>query len=267
MRQQGCKWFLVYGVLLASACATVVSEKSRETARINYDMGIASLNKGDSREALRSLLIAVKADPNLVEAHNALGLVFHAIGKQEQALLHYQKAIELNPKFSESYNNLGILLLDMGRYDEAISAFNSALADVLYPTPYLAEGNMGWAYYKKGELAAALEHIGNAVASSPQFCRGYEWLTKIALEQHKPQDLVSNTQRFKKNCLDDPHIAAHLDPEYRREMAYYRSIGLLQLGHRDEARAVLLECVAVKSDTNNTGFAAKCQQSLKALPP
>jgi type IV pilus assembly protein PilF len=249
------------------ACATTVSEKNRDAARINYDVGVASLDHGDSRAALRALLTAIELDPTLPEAHNALGLVYHGMGKLDDALAQYEAAVRLNPKFSEAYNNLGALQLDMGHYDDAIASFKVALSDILYATPTLAEGNMGWAYYKKGDAPKALEHIGNAVAIDPHFCRGYEWLMRIALDQKRPAEVLAQGKRFQKHCLDNPQVAAQISPDYRNEIDYYLALGHLQKGDRVAAQAVLTRCAAGAGDDDpgERPYAAKCAASLRSI--
>lgn len=259
---------LILGCLYASiACATAVSEKNRAQARVHYDLGVTSLERGDMRGALRSLRTSVENDPELPEAHNALGLVYHSMNKLPEALQHYEIALRLNPKFSEASNNLGILLIDLGRYDDAIAAFEAALSDILYATPTLAEGNMGWAYYKKGDVDRALEHIGNALASDPQFCRGYEWMMRIGLEQNRPADVVSNGKRFARHCADNPQVATSLRPEYVREMQYYWALGYLKEGSRHDAQALLSRCADVGkgSEPDPGTVAARCAASLRTL--
>ena len=250
-------------LLAASSCLPAISDKARQSARINYDIGVTSLNRGEHRDALRALMVAVDEDPDLPEAHNALGLVLHAMGKQQEALKHYQEAVALRDKFSEAYNNKGVLLLDMGRYDDAIADFKVALGNILYNTPYLAEGNMGWAFYKKGDVATAQEHIGNAVATDPQFCRGYQWLARIALEQDHADQVVAHAQRFKRYCVDNASVAASVAPDYKREMQYYLGMGYLKQGQLEPARQQFAECSV--RDRDAVGFGSKCRQSLKAL--
>ena len=250
---------------MSLACVTVASDKNRSAARIKYDLSIASINQGDTREALRNLLAALELDPGLPEAHNALGLVYHRIGHLEDAQQHYSEAVRLNPKFSEAFNNLGTLYIDLHRYDDAIAAFQVALDDLLYTTPYLAEGNMGWAYYQKGDMDQALSHIGNAVATNPQFCRGYEWLARIGVEHDRPADVVANSKRFQKYCANDASVATAVAPEYLREMQYYLGIGHLKQGHREAARAALTQCAVGGPEAQ--GFAGKCAQSLRTLTP
>ena len=41
---------------------------------------------------------------------------------------------------------------------------------MLYPTPFIAHGNLGWALYKKGETKKAVDHIKAAVTTNPKRC-------------------------------------------------------------------------------------------------
>lgn len=253
---------LVVGTLGLGGCAPTVSDKDRASARIHYDIGVASLGRGDERGALRELLLAVELDPELPQARNALGLVYHALGKLDEAYAQYKEAVRLKPGFSEAYNNLGVLLIDMGRYDEAIAAFKVALQDILYATPSLAEGNLGWAYYKKGDVEQAQRHLRNAVAATPGFCRGYEWLARIALDQDHGDEAVASVKRFRKYCVDDPAVAKDIAPAYVHAMDYYLGLGYLKLGDSSSAREAFAACADEGAESE---FQARCVASLESL--
>jgi type IV pilus assembly protein PilF len=254
---------LIPWLLLALlSCAPTITAKDRSSARIRYDIAIASLNQGDLRGALRELLGVVQQDPNLPQARNALGLVYHSMGRLSDSLEQYQKAVELDPHFSEAHNNLGVLLLDMARYGDAIESFKKALSDILYATPYWAEGNMGWAYFKNGNVELALQHLRNAVATNPKFCRGYGWLAEIELAQKEPSQAVAYCKRFEKHCLADPAIAANVTPEFVREMQYHLGRAYVALGDRDAARQSFSACTG---KDNQEEVSARCERALKDL--
>ncbi|MBC7794514.1 MAG: tetratricopeptide repeat protein, partial [Clostridia bacterium] len=215
------------------ACGHTVTEQDESQAKLQYDMGVTSLRSGDPRAALRDLLAAEERDPDLAPVHNALGLVYHSLGHGDDALAHYKKALRLVPEFSEAYNNMGTLLTDMGRYDEAIEAHEKAMSDILYGTPWLAEGNMAWAMYKKGDVVQSRKHLRNALATNPKFCRGYEWLARIDIEQGAPNDTVQSCQRFERYCAADPEIAEQISTELLREMRYYLAMGYLKTGNAE----------------------------------
>lgn len=253
---------LILVVGINGGCASTTTAASQAQARTHYDIAIATFNAGDTRGALKELLATVELDPELPEAHNALGLVYHTLKHLDEGLAHYNFAVELRPEFSQAHNNRGTLLVDLGRYDEAISSFKVAIGDILYRTPSLAEGNMGWAYYKKGETARGIKHIRNAVAINPKFCRGYEWLTRIALEEDNPTEIIKNYSRFDRYCASDRKLLKSIRTDYLRQMKYYYALGLLKQGAQDQAREVLGECATPDSEGD---FGAKCASALKAL--
>src|SRR5713226_936520 len=107
--------------------------------------------------ALHEFQIALEMDPNLAEAHYAIGTLLHlSFGRREQAIEHFDKALAIRPNYSEAKANLANVYLDLGQYDRAIALYREALNDMLYPTPYIAQGNLGWALYKKGDTRGAL---------------------------------------------------------------------------------------------------------------
>tara|TARA_Y100001934_G_C12266193_1_gene732511 strand:- start:240 stop:1028 length:789 start_codon:yes stop_codon:yes gene_type:complete len=253
---------LVFGLSLTGGCASTTNKATTVQAKTHYDIAIATLNTGDGRGALRELLTAIELDPELPEAHNALGLVYHSLRHLKEGLEHYNKALALRPSFSEVHNNRGILLVDLGRYDEAILSFQSAIDDILYRTPSLAEGNMGWAYYKNGDVEKGIKHLRNAVVTNPKFCRGYEWLTRIALAEDNADEIIKNYGRFEKYCASDRTLLKSIRGDYLRQMKYYFALGLLKQGEQEQAREVLGECAISDSEGD---FGSKCASALQAL--
>lgn len=250
--------------LVVGACAPTITAKDRAKARIRYDIGIISLDQNDTRTALRELLGALEFDPDLAVAHNALALIFHGMGRHDDALVHYNRAVQLRPKFSEAHNNRGVLLLSIGRYDEAIVSFKIALADILYITPSLAEGNLGWAHYMNGDVEQGLRHLRNAVAINPKFCRGYGWLTEIEVERKKPEQVVAYCKRFEKHCMTDPLVAATVPPAFSSAMNYRLGIGYLGLNDHNAARLAFTTC-AKEQDASASVFKSKCDRSLAEM--
>lgn len=250
----------LFGLLcLVIGCAHKATNKEQASAKIHYDIGVESFNQGDLRAALKELMEAVAEDPDLYQAHNALGLVYHALGKTDLGLEHYNIMIKLKPDFSEGHNNRGTLLLDLEQYDEAIKDFEIALSDILYATPSLAEGNLGWAYYKKGDLDKGRQHLRNAVAANPKFCRGFGWLAEIEIASHKPDQVLAYCKRFEKNCAEDAQVAASIPPDYLKRMKLYLGQAYQALGDIEAARQAWTACAANPAEN---GISAQCAQLL-----
>jgi type IV pilus biogenesis/stability protein PilW len=208
-------------------------------------MGVEYVAQGDLRKALRELTSALELNPDYGRAHLALGLVYHGMREYDRALHHYQQALESPPCRSVAFNNMGTLLVDMERYDDAIAAFGEALQDILYPTPAHAEGNMGWAYYKKGDVERSIVLLQGAVASQPNFCRGYGWLAQIGHETERHAVVEQAHRRYLRYCMQDAAVAAEIPALFRAQMDYFLGSALVVQGRKDEAGPLLAHCSSI----------------------
>ncbi len=190
--------------LLLAGCVHTPTEKEMQGAQIHYDLGVQHQTGGNVQDAFKEFEQSIKLDPKFPEAHNAIGVLYHlAFNRPEQAITHYQTALELRPAFSEVRANLGNVYLSQGRYDEAIKEYETALNDMLYPTPFIAQGNMGWALHKKGESEKGLGQIRSAVTTNPKFCLGYKNLGIILSEQNKNEEACREFGRFRETCPEE----------------------------------------------------------------
>ena len=238
-------------LLSAATCSHKPDDRAEAEAQVHYEMGVQAMNSNDARTALLEEQKAVQLDPKLDRAHDALGLLYHvSYGDRAKAIEHYKRALELNPKFSEAYVNLGNVYQDEGRYDEAIPLYEKALSDILYKTPFIAENNLGWCYYKKGEVQAAVDHIRSALVPNPGFCLGHRNLGIIYSETHQPEKAVAAFSHYAKHC---PEVA---DARYRFGRA------LLAQGDSEGARRELSACV---ERGRGTAMGSDCQRLLEQL--
>ncbi|MHB1846848.1 MAG: social motility TPR repeat lipoprotein Tgl [Deltaproteobacteria bacterium] len=225
-----------------------------ENAQIHYDLGVNAMElQHDPQSALKDLEAAVQANPNMEQAQNALGLVYHMmLHRPEEAVPHYLRALELDPKDSEAANNLGAAYTDLGRYADAARMFQRALADELYRTPYIAEGNLGWVLYKEGDVQAGLQHLENAVRTNPAYCQGYRSLGMIDAEQGKLEAAEREFTRFHDKCPNLP------------ESSYRLGLVLLKEGRDAQAREQLRACAEAKG-AKDTDLGAECGRLLKLM--
>lgn len=217
--------------LMVSGCVHSVSDKEREEAGIHYDLGVQSQEQ-DPQQALKEFDRALELNPEMAEAWHARGVLLHVVfGRADEALEAYRKALELRPKFSEAQTNLGNLYLDQKRYDEAIAAYQSALNDMMYRTPFIAQGNLGWALYKKGDAVKGIEQLKASVTQNPKFCLGFRNLGIIHDELGQTEESLKYFEKFRGAC---PEVGE----------AYQRQ-GVLQakLGKIPEAKASFEQCM------------------------
>lgn len=244
-------------LLVAGACRHIPTEKELQGAQIHYDLGVNVQQAGDVQAAYKEYQRAIALDPRMAEAHNALGVLLHlSFGRPEEAVVHYKRALEIRPTFSEARTNLANVYLDQGRHDEAIRLYEEVLNDMLYSTPYIAQGNLGWAFYmrrdpEQKDLQRAVEMIKAAVTTNPKFCLGYKNLGIIHFEQGQTEAACGHFGKYRELCPDAADA-------YKRE-------GLCQakLGQNDLARNSFAQCQA-RSATQ--ALKEDCQRLLEQLP-
>lgn len=194
--------FCLVALLGFAGCRHTPDEKALQNAQIHYDLGVQA-QQSNPQMALQEFQKALDLDPNFVEAHNAMAVLLHlSFNRPDEAIEHYRKAILLRPAFSEAKTNLGNVFLDQKRYDEAIKLYEEALNDMLYPTPFIAQGNLGWALYKKGEVKRGIDHIKASVTTNPKFCLGYRNLGIIYDEQGEVEESCLQLGRYRERCPD-----------------------------------------------------------------
>lgn len=244
---------VILSAVLGSACAHTPSERDQTNARIHYDLALERQRAGDPQEAYREIEKALALDPTFPPAHNAKGLMLHlTFDRGEEAIKAYQRALELDPRFSEVHTNLGNVHLSQERYDEAIKHYELALSDMLYVTPWFAQGNLGWAHYKAGRTEEGIKAIRRAIDLNAGFCQGHRNLGIIFEEQGDPVQALSSYEAFVEACPDVPE--AHL--RLGRMLA--------SQGDADEARNAFALCEAKSSDRNEKDVCRRLSERLES---
>jgi TolB-like protein/Tfp pilus assembly protein PilF len=144
----------------------------------NYTLAVPADVKA---KAKASALKALAIDPDLPEAHAALGLALNGELDVKGAERELRKAIDLAPSYAPAYHWLGLRLATRGRFDEAIAALKTAL--ILDPLSAVQHGALGNVYQVAGQtdLALAEYEMQLALGEDNPVLRGYR--TMIYLEQ------------------------------------------------------------------------------------
>lgn len=174
---------------------SVAGEKSLQ-AQMFQGKGIASLMLQKPNEAAQSLIEAVKLDPSLWRAWNALGELYDSRRDWPQARQSYEAALKANPRSEMVQNNLGVSLLMQAKYQEAMPHFSEALrirpdfqkakmnlrlglawegkyAEAKAGTPSedlpIVLNNIGYIAILRGDYDAAESYLNQAITASPSF--------------------------------------------------------------------------------------------------
>jgi len=123
-------------------------------ARLN--LGVALLSQQKLEPARVALEDAARQLPQDPYAWYNLGLVYKDTSETEKGIAAFQHVTELTPE-ADGFYFVGYLQSQAQHYDEAIAAFQKAIA--AFPFHASAEFGIARAYQRKGDAAAAREHL------------------------------------------------------------------------------------------------------------
>ena len=121
--------------------------------RINYDLGVASLDRMDLQNAESFAHKAVDEHPDDLNALHLLASVAGKLSHWQQALEVYQKILKLNAKDAEALLGLGRCQLELKQYQDAIDTLQNQLE--VDPANILAHYYLSRAYAAVGETVEA----------------------------------------------------------------------------------------------------------------
>ncbi len=113
----------------------VLQQNSRH-AESHHQLGCL-LQADRPTEALAHLQQAINYQPDLAEAYNSIGAVWHQRMELSAAIASFQQAIDLDPDFAEAQLNLAKTLLLTGDYPRGFAAYEARWESPTYLTTQL----------------------------------------------------------------------------------------------------------------------------------
>ena len=144
--------------LTADAPATAPAPAA--TAQERLERGRRHLKSGATSAAIAELSGAVSLDPQLVEAHNLLGIAYDRKGLYSLAQDSYGRALRRAPRDPQILNNLGFSLYLSGRHGAAIRQLK--LAAKYAPQSVSILNNLALAQCRAGKCGDAFESFRRA---------------------------------------------------------------------------------------------------------
>ena len=134
----------------------------KENAQFFNTRGMLLIGMSKFQEALSDLKLAIKHEPNFLEAHNNLSIAYHAIGDFKRAKQHAEIATKERPSFVEAWISLAAVEQDLGFLQDASNSLTKALA--LDEDNILALVNMAKVSYLMLDSERAIEYAQQALA-------------------------------------------------------------------------------------------------------
>jgi serine/threonine-protein kinase len=186
--------------------------------------------------AIAAARMAVKLNPDLGEAHAALGFGLCCTGQWDNGLRECEQAIQLSPGYFLAHDWYAIVLSSLGRFDEAAAAI--ATARRLEPLSLVVHHHDAWVSVMAGRFHDARQAASQALELDAGYSFGWWWLGITQTELGFTEDAVRSLER-----------AAQIFGDF--------GLGHSALGHaygRDGRREEALRCLTVlsRSDPQRT---------------
>ena len=145
--------------------------RNKMVAQARWRRGRIYEGRGKLDAAKAEYRRALNADPDCIEALNALGQLRGEERAYIEAANHLEKARALEPDNPETLAILAPVLARLERHDEAVSAAETCLE--LRPDRPRSHCAMGRALHLKGDSAGAVPHFEKALAIDSRLVEGY----------------------------------------------------------------------------------------------
>jgi tetratricopeptide (TPR) repeat protein len=132
---------------------------------------------------------ALEIDPELAEAHSAVGLIERDYGWDFMgAKREFQRAIEINRGDANTHHQYAFLLSILGRHEDAIREIK--LSRDLDPLASRIRANVGYVFYFARKYEEALEELDSSVEFDPTQCSNYIYLGFVYTAMGKHEEAL-----------------------------------------------------------------------------
>jgi tetratricopeptide (TPR) repeat protein len=141
--------------------------RTPDDVSLHDDIAMLYMAIGRMDQAVMHFSDSARLASNTAAAHFNLGTALAAAGRSEEAVARFSRALEIRPDYVSARNNLASVLLASGRVEEALAEYRRAL-DV---TPDNVEilNNIGNALTRLSRLDEALGYLRRALAFDPDY--------------------------------------------------------------------------------------------------
>ena len=137
-----------------------------QSALTRLVLGEIYLRTGRLEEAVQLFKMVLDLNPQSFKAHQNLAVIYRLKGDIKSALDEYLKSINLNPNDAISLNDVAnVYAEDKAHLDKALEYATRAVR--IAPANGNFRDTLGWVYYRKGALQAALDNFKTALDLNP----------------------------------------------------------------------------------------------------
>ncbi len=153
---------------------------------------------GNTKEAEKEYLIAIKMDPASLGPHDGLGHIRDSLKDYDGALTEYRRAEQLDDSFAHAVADSGRVLMIQKKYPDAIAELKRA--EEMEPADWEHHDDRGQALEGSGDLTAAIAEYTEALALAPKEIRARLDLANVL---EKRSDWPGALNNYRRASLDE----------------------------------------------------------------
>lgn len=180
-------------LLTVTSCASLNPEASVEpsgnaAAQLNLKLGIGYMQANRIDIAIDKLKKALQYDSSLVEAENALGVLYEATKANHLAELHYQNALQLKPDYLLAKMNYARFLCANNQTAKGEALFLEAAISPLQDAPEIAYTGAGVCARRANQIDQAEQYFRQALQVNAFASSALYELAVIKKDQQRYQE-------------------------------------------------------------------------------
>lgn len=176
---------------------------------VTFDLVPPTNSMPKAKEAAQK---ALSIEPNLAEAHAALGWSLMNDWEWTTAEKEFKLAIKLNPNYATGHHYYAIYLRHMRRFD--LSLAESKKAQELDPTSAGRKATEGVTLYCAGHYDEAIEHLRRALELDVNHPIAHYGLARIYVQKGMYDEAIEEYERTIHAFGKSPELLAHLGYVY-----------------------------------------------------
>ena len=186
--------------------------------------------------AISAARTAVRLDPELGEAHAALGFGLCCTGDWDNGLRECERAVQLSPGYFLAHDWLAIPLSSLGRFDEALAAMR--MAKSLEPLSLVVHHHEAWVNVMAGRFGDAARAANQALELDASYSFAWWWLGIAQTELGQTGEAVRSLERAQAIFGDFQLGHSALGHAYGREGRREEALMCMQALQRSDPKCV-----------------------------
>jgi tetratricopeptide (TPR) repeat protein/mono/diheme cytochrome c family protein len=141
--------------------------RTPDDVSLHDDVAMLYMAIGRIDQAVMHFTESARLASDTAAAHFNLGTALGAVGRPDEAIARFSRALEIKPDYAPARNNLASVLVSVGRLEEALAEYRRALD--LTPDNVDILNNIGNALTRLSRLDEALGYLRRALALDPDY--------------------------------------------------------------------------------------------------